>query len=59
MVKISKCKGYGLGSCKRCMENGKWSNTWMNFLYHIEGYEGCYCSDCVKDIMKGGEQNEN
>lgn len=24
--------------------------NWMCFLYKIEGYEGCYCSDCVKEI---------
>ena len=22
----------------------------VHFLYKIEGYEGCYCSDCVKEI---------
>lgn len=28
----------------------------MCFLYKIEGYEGCYCLDCVKEIRK---ENEN
>ena len=55
-MKITKCKGEGQGSCKRCSDKGKWNRTWMCFLYKIEGYEGCYCSDCVKEIQaeKGG-----
>ncbi len=55
--KIMPCTGEGQGSCKRCSENGKWNRNWMCFLYSIEGYEGCYCSDCVKEIMEE-EQNE-
>ena len=56
-MKITKCKGEGQGSCKRCSDNGKWNRHWMCFLYHIEGYEGCYCRDCVKEIQaeKEGE----
>lgn len=49
-LKITKCTGEGQGSCKRCLEKGKWNISWMCFLYKIEGYEGCYCSDCVKEI---------
>ena len=49
-MKITKCKGEGQGSCKRCSDKGKWNRTWMCFLYKIEGYEGCYCADCVKEI---------
>ena len=55
--KITKCTGEGQGSCKRCSDNGKWNRSWMCFLYKIEGYEGCYCSECVKKIMEGN-QNE-
>lgn len=51
-LKITQCKGEGQGSCKRCLDNGKWNRTWMCFLYKIEGYEGCYCSECVKKIME-------
>lgn len=50
-MKITKCTGEGQGSCKRCSDNGKWNRTWMCFLYKIEGYEGCYCRDCVKEIQ--------
>ena len=58
-MKITKCTGEGQGSCKSCSDNGKWNRTWMCFLYKIEGYEGCYCRDCVKEIQdhpteKGG-----
>lgn len=56
-LKITQCKGDGQGSCKMCLDNGKWNRTWMCFLYKIEGYEGCYCSECVKKIMEG-KQNE-
>lgn len=49
-MKITKCTGEGQGSCKRCSDKGKWNRMWCCFLYKIEGYEGCYCSDCVKEI---------
>ena len=49
---IKTCKGDGQGSCKRCSDKGKWNRTWMCFLYEIEGYEGCYCRDCVKEITE-------
>lgn len=50
-MKITQCKGEGQGSCKRCVDNGKWNRSWMCFLYKIEGYDGCYCKDCVKEIQ--------
>lgn len=56
-LKVTQCKGEGQGSCKRCNDYGIWNRQWMCFLYEIEGYEGCYCSECVKRIV-GGEQNE-
>lgn len=51
-MKVTKCTGEGQGSCKRCLDKGKWNRMWMCFLYKIEGYEGCYCADCVKEIQK-------
>lgn len=45
------------GSCKRCTDKGKWNRSWMPFLYKIEGYEGCYCAECVEEI-KAGVENE-
>ena len=51
MVKITRCRGEGQGSCKRCNDNGIWNRNWMCFLYRIEGREGCYCEKCVKEIM--------
>lgn len=50
MMKIVRCSGEGASACKRCTDNGKWNITWACFLYKIEGYEGCYCADCVKAI---------
>lgn len=49
-LKITQCKGEGQGSCKRCDDHGVWNRYWMSMLYKIEGYEGCYCSECVKKI---------
>lgn len=49
-IKTTQCKGEGLGSCKRCDAKGKWNRTWMTLLYKIEGMDGCYCSQCVKEI---------
>ena len=51
-IKVTQCKGEGQGSCKRCADNGKWNISWMCFLYEIDGYDGCYCSNCVKEIAK-------
>lgn len=56
-LKITKCKGEGQGSCKRCDDHGIWNRHWMSMLYKIEGYEGCYCPYCVREIMEG-EKNE-
>ena len=55
--KEKKCKGNGQGSCKRCSDLGKWNRTWMCFLFEIEGMDGCYCEDCVKEFLK--EEMEN
>ena len=51
---IIKCKGEGQGSCKRCNDKGIWNRHWMSMLYEIKGYDGCYCWDCAKDIVKVG-----
>ena len=57
MNNVTQCQGEGQGSCKRCSDQGIWNRHWMSMLYKIEGYEGCYCSYCVKEIMES-EQNE-
>lgn len=51
-LKITQCKGEGLGSCKICSDNGKWNRMWMFELYKIDGYDGCYCSDCIEKIKE-------
>lgn len=51
-MEVICCNGEGQGSCKRCMDNGKWNISWMCFLYKIDGLDGCYCSDCVREILK-------
>ena len=50
--KVTRCEGEGQGSCKRCNDMGIRNRKWMALLSHIEGYEGCYCSKCVKEILE-------
>lgn len=57
-MKVTQCTGEGQGSCKRCSDKGKWNRIWCCFLYKIEGLEGCYCSDCVKEIISERELYE-
>ena len=57
-MKVIKCDGNGQGSCKRCLDKGKWNRMWMCFLYHIEGYDGYYCHDCAKEILKENMKQE-
>lgn len=49
---VTQCVGEEDGSCKRCLDNGKWNSYWMVFLYKIKGLDGCYCHECVKAIKK-------
>lgn len=51
-IKVTRCKGEGYGECRRCKQTKGWGLNWMCFLYEIEGREGCYCFDCVKEILK-------
>nr|DAD76865.1 MAG TPA: hypothetical protein [Podoviridae sp. ctq8112] len=55
MLKVIRCRGEGQGSCKRCNDMGIWNRQWNCFLYKINGRDGCYCEECVKEIMKKGE----
>ena len=57
-LKITQCKGEGQGSCKRCSDKGIWNSHWCCFLYEIEGMEGCYCSNCVKEIKEKEHDGE-
>lgn len=58
-MKVTRCTGEGHGSCKRCSDKGKWNINWMCFLYEVEGYEGCYCEECVKEIKAEAEVQED
>nr|DAW20231.1 MAG TPA: hypothetical protein [Caudoviricetes sp.] len=57
-MKVTQFVGEGQASCKRCLEKGKWNKNWAVFFYKIEGYEGCYCSDCLKEIRREYANNE-
>jgi len=57
-MEVKKCSGEGQGSCKRCNDKGKWNRAWMCFLYEIKGLEGCYCSNCVKEITEEAENKK-
>lgn len=54
-LKVTQCSGEGHGSCKRCNDKGKWNMSWMCFLYRVEGLEGCYCTECIKE-MEGEDE---
>ena len=56
-MRFVKCDGEGHGSCKRCLDKGKWNMMWACFLYKIEGYDGVYCEDCLKEIQAEKESN--
>lgn len=55
-MKVTRCKGEGQGSCKRCEKHGVWNRYWMCFLYEIDGMDGCYCEKCIKE-MEGENAN--
>lgn len=57
-MKITKCTGEGQGSCKRCSDKGKWNRMWCCFLYKIEGHDGCYCYNCVIEIIEEEQDND-
>lgn len=58
-MRVTKCTGEGHGSCERCFGRGKWNRNWMCFLYKVEGYEGYYCEECVKEIKAEAEVQED
>lgn len=47
-MNVIKCEGNGQGSCKRCLDQGKWDRMWMCFLYHIEGMVGAIVMIALK-----------
>lgn len=49
---VYRCKGEGVGSCKRCLDKGKWNSMWTCFLYEIPSLEGCYCFNCVLELAE-------
>lgn len=51
-LRITRCVGEGQGECKRCRETKGWNRHWTSFLFKIEGFEGCYCNECVNAILK-------
>ena len=51
-LKVTRCEGNGQGSCKRCDDHGIWNRNWMCFLYKVEGYDGCFCWNCVREIIE-------
>lgn len=34
-MKVTQCTGEGMGSCKRCSDNGKWNMNWMCFYTRL------------------------
>lgn len=40
----------GQGECRECKRQGKYSWTWMVFLYQVDGYPGYYCHKCAERL---------
>ena len=58
-MKYIQAEGNGQGQCTRCKEEGRWSQSWMCFLYKVEGKKGCYCFDCITQMIKEEEDENN
>ena len=55
-LKITQCIADSdiKGVCRMCSErNGSWNVVNMCSLFRVEGYDGAFCSDCVKEIKAG------
>lgn len=50
-IKVTRCTGEGQGECKRCKQTKGLNRIWMRY-YEVEGCDGLYCYDCVKEILK-------
>lgn len=46
----------GQGGCKRCRELGKYSRTWMCFLYTVERQDGYYCKEHAEEVEKNADR---
>lgn len=55
-MNVTRCTGEGQGSCRRCEKQGRWNRNWMSLLFRIEWLDGCYCYECMKQIVKGDGQ---
>ena len=51
-LKITRCTGEGQGECVRCKRLKGWNRIWMSLLFRIDGVDGLYCFDCVREIRK-------
>jgi len=55
---VTRCSGEGQGSCMLCSSRGIWNRSWMCFLYQVDGYDGIYCSNCVKELLNNDSTEE-
>lgn len=56
MLKIIRCEGNEECSCKKCDDKGIRNRYGMSSLYKIEGQEGYYCEECIKEIIRKEER---
>ena len=57
-LKITKCVGEGQAECKRCAEIKGFNRNWVSMMYKIDGYDGCYCSDCVETMERRNDNEQ-
>lgn len=52
VMRLNDCNGQS--QCRRCKMLGKYNVDWTCFMYKIDGLDGHYCFDCVKEIKSYG-----
>ena len=50
-LEITRCSGEGQGICRGCFDDGKMRRYPISRLFRIDGLNGYYCSDCVKNLL--------
>ena len=50
-MNVKQAVGNGQTQCRGCKDKGIWNVQWTDFLFRIDGLEGCYCRKCVNEIQ--------
>lgn len=47
---VRTAQGEGQGECILCKKRGRYVRQWMRFLYEVQGRDGVYCAQCIKEL---------